>query len=127
MWGGGVLGLVGFFLCVQIHMFPRVGCVEKAPPASATAVNSAFPDLPPGFAKKQLANGLKNPSVFAFAPNADIYLGEQPGAILIYRNGAVLPTPIVTLNPHPPHHKRSPALALLPNSSTHLQIYRSPT
>ena len=37
--------------------------------ASSTPVNSAFPDLPPGFAKTQLAQGLKNPSVFAFAPN----------------------------------------------------------
>src|SRR5258708_36048836 len=127
MWGGGVLGLVGFFLCVQIHMFPRVGCVEKAPPAPATDVNSAFPDLPPGFAKKQLANGLKNPSVFAFAPNGDIYLGEQSGAILIYRNGAILPTPVVTLNTDGSGEKGLLGLALDPNFATNGYMYVSYT
>src|SRR5437588_12986391 len=82
--------------------------------ASSTPVNSAFPDLPPGFAKTQLAQGLKNPSVFAFAPNGDIYIGEQSGIILIYRNGAVLPTPVVTLNTDGSGEKGLLGLALDP-------------
>src|SRR5438876_11361450 len=68
----------------------------KVKPAHATsavtATNTAYPDLLPGFAKKQLAGGLNHPVVFAFAPNGDIYLGEQTGVILIYRSGAILPT-----------------------------------
>lgn len=95
--------------------------------ASGTAVNSAFPDLPPGFAKKQLANGLKNPSVFAFAPNGDIYVGEQPGAILIYRNGAILPTPVVTLNTDGSGEKGLLGLALDPNFATNGYMYVSYT
>ncbi len=95
--------------------------------ASGTAVNSAFPDLPPGFAKKQLANGLKNPSVFAFAPNGDIYIGEQSGAILIYRNGAVLPTPVVTLNTDGSGEKGLLGLALDPNFATNGYMYVSYT
>jgi len=95
--------------------------------ASGTAVNSAFPDLPPGFAKTQLAHGLQNPSVFAFAPNGDIYIGEQSGAILIYRNGAVLPTPVVTLNTDGSGEKGLLGLALDPNFATNGYMYVSYT
>ena len=95
--------------------------------ASGTAVNSAFPDLPPGFAKTQLAHGLKNPSVFAFAPNGDIYLGEQSGVILIYRSGAVLPTPVVTLNTDGSAEKGLLGLTLDPNFATNGYMYVSYT
>src|SRR3989440_2049774 len=95
--------------------------------ASSTPVNSAFPDLPPGFAKTQLAQGLKNPSVFAFAPNGDIYIGEQSGIILIYRNGAVLPTPVVTLNTDGSGEKGLLGLALDPNFATNGYMYVSYT
>jgi glucose/arabinose dehydrogenase/regulation of enolase protein 1 (concanavalin A-like superfamily) len=95
--------------------------------ASGTAVNSAFPDLPPGFAKTQLAHGLKNPSVFAFAPNGDIYLGEQSGVILIYRNGAVLPAPVVTLNTDGSAEKGLLGLTLDPNFATNGYMYVSYT
>ncbi|MDQ2716978.1 MAG: hypothetical protein M3Z08_18900, partial [Chloroflexota bacterium] len=59
--------------------------------------HAAGPELPPGFAKTQLANGLKDPTVLAFAPNGDIYIGEQAGAILIYRNGAIVSPAVITL------------------------------
>src|SRR5947209_15798879 len=95
--------------------------------ASSTPVNSAFPDLPPGFAKTQLAHGLKNPSVLAFAPNGDIYIGEQSGIILIYRNGAVLPTPVVTLNADGAGEKGLLGLALDPNFATNGYMYVSYT
>ena len=82
--------------------------VTNSPPASgapATTVRTtqpvaaaAVPGVPTGFVQTQLAQGLKDPSVIAFAPTGDIYIGEQSGAILIYRNGSVLPTPVVTLN-----------------------------
>ena len=35
--------------------------------SAVTATNTAYPDLLPGFAKKQLAGGLNHPVVFAFA------------------------------------------------------------
>ena len=57
--------------------------------------NSAFPDLPVGFAKVQLASGLKNPTAIAFAPSGDIYIAQQRGAIRLYRGGALLTTPEV--------------------------------
>ena len=68
-----------------------------APPRAAAA-NLAFPDLPVGFAKVQLANGLHNPTAIAFAPNGDIYIAQQKGPILLYRGGVVQPTPVITIS-----------------------------
>src|SRR5207245_10643254 len=68
-----------------------------------------------------------NPSVFDFAPNGDNYIGEQSGAILIYRNGAVLPTPVVTLNTDGSGEKGLLGLALDPNFATNGYMYVSYT
>src|SRR5260221_1338678 len=124
----GLLFVAGMAVPFVVNSINSHGVLTpNTAPASATAVNSAFPDLPPGFAKKQLANGLKNPSVFAFAPNGDIYIGEQSGAILIYRNGAVLPTPVVTLNTDGSGEKGLLVLALDPHFPTNGYMYVSYT
>ena len=94
---------------------------------AASLGNTAFPDLPVGFAKTQLAHGLKNPTVFAFAPNGDIYIGEQNGTILIYRNGAVLPTPVVALATDGSAEKGLLGMALDPNFATNGYLYVSYT
>ena len=95
--------------------------------SSGTATNTAFPNLLPGFAQKQLAGGLNHPIVFTFAPNGDIYIGEQQGAILIYRNGAVLPTPLGTIPTDGTNEKGLLGLALDPNYATNGYIYVSYT
>ena len=65
---------------------------------TATTTANASPDLPPGFVQTQLVGGLNKPIVVVPAPNGDIYIGEQGGTILDYHNGALLPTPVLTLN-----------------------------
>jgi len=94
LWLGIVLSMS---ITASVILFPAISnafakanavTVKLAHATSAvTATNTAYPDLLPGFAKKQLAGGLNHPVVFAFAPNGDIYLGEQTGTILIYRIG----------------------------------------
>ncbi len=101
--------------------------VVAKPTHTKTSANSAFPDLPAGFAKTQLAHGLKNPTVFAFAPNGDIYIGQQAGNILIYRNGAILPNPVITLNTDGSSEKGLLGLALDPNFATNGYMYVSYT
>jgi uncharacterized repeat protein (TIGR01451 family) len=70
------------------------GASFSASAATTTTVNQG---LPAGFAQTQLAHGLAKPDVIAFAPGGDIYVGEQGGTILIYRNGALLAAPVVTV------------------------------
>jgi glucose/arabinose dehydrogenase/regulation of enolase protein 1 (concanavalin A-like superfamily) len=80
-----------------------------------------------GFSKVQLATGLTNPTVIRFAANGDIYLGMQVGTIYIYRNGAVLPNPVVILNTDSNSEKGLLGFALDPNFATNGYLYVSYT
>ncbi len=90
--------------------------------AAATG-NAAFPDLPPGFAKVELAKGLKNPTVFAFGPNGDIYIAQQRGAMLLDRGGVIQPTPVMTLNTDNLTETGVLGMALDPNFATNGYMY----
>ena len=135
LWLGITLSVS--IICASVILIPSISGVWAAAHAvkvksahatsAVTATNTAYPDLLPGFAKKQLAGGLKNPVVFAFAPNGDIYIGEQAGTILIYRNGAILPTPLGTINTDGTTEKGLLGLALDPNYATNGYIYVSYT
>jgi glucose/arabinose dehydrogenase/regulation of enolase protein 1 (concanavalin A-like superfamily) len=81
----------------------------------------------PGFTKTELASGLKDPTVFAFAPNGDIYIGEQAGTILLYHNGAVESTPVGTISTDGTIEKGLLGMALDPNFATNGYIYISYT
>lgn len=105
----------------------RTHAVKAAGVKKAAVTNTAYPSLLPGFAKTQLAHGLKNPTVLAFAPNGDIYIGQQGGAILIYRGGTVLSTPVITLNTDGSGEKGLLGLALDPNFATNGYMYVSYT
>jgi len=95
--------------------------------ASATTTDKVSPSIAPGFAQTQLAGGLKKPIAIAFAPNGDIYVAEQAGTILIYRNGAILPTPVITLNVFNVGETGLLGIALDPNFATNGYLYASYT
>jgi uncharacterized repeat protein (TIGR01451 family) len=65
--------------------------------ASGNTSTTVGPGLPAGFAQTQLAHGLSKPVVIAFPPGGDVWIGEEGGTILDYHNGAIQPTPVVTL------------------------------
>jgi glucose/arabinose dehydrogenase/regulation of enolase protein 1 (concanavalin A-like superfamily) len=135
MWVGIILSVS--IITASVILIPAISSawasahIVKPKPAYATSAvttsNTAYPDLLPGFAKKQLAGGLNHPIVFAFAPNGDIYIGEQAGTILIYRNGAVLPTPLGTISTDGTNEKGLLGLALDPNFATNGYMYVSYT
>ncbi len=64
---------------------------------SASATGTVAGVLPAGFTQTKLAGGLANPIVLAFAPNGDIYIGQQAGKISIFRAGKLLATPLGTI------------------------------
>lgn len=97
--------------------------VPGGAPRVAAAINAAFPDLPVGFAKVQLAKGLKNPTAIAFGPNGDIYIAQQKGAILLYRGGAVQATPVITIPADTGTETGVLGLALDPNFATNGYMY----
>jgi uncharacterized repeat protein (TIGR01451 family) len=73
------------------------GTVGSAFDVTANSSTPVTGVLPTGFTQTQLAHGLQNPIVLTFAPNGDIYIGEQSGIIRIFRNGSLLATPLGTL------------------------------
>jgi uncharacterized repeat protein (TIGR01451 family) len=95
--------------------------------ASATTSATASQTLAPGFAQTKLAGGLSKPVALDFAPGGDIYIAEQAGVIVDYHNGAVLPTPVLTLNVFFHGETGLLGLALDPNFATNGYMYVSYT
>ena len=112
--------LVTGLLIVAVVAVPFILNSVHTLPAHAASV-------PSGFTKTQLASGLMNPTVIAFAPTGDIFIGEQAGTILIYRNGAILPTPLGAINTDGSNEKGLLGLAVDPNYATNGYIYVSYT
>src|SRR5258708_3874587 len=79
--------------------------------------------VPNGFTKTLLVSSLKNPVTFRIAPNGDIYLGQQNGQIYIYRNGALLPTPVISLSTNSTGELGLLGLELDPNFATNGYMY----
>jgi glucose/arabinose dehydrogenase len=53
--------------------------------------------LPAGFTDTLVAGGLSNPTAMALAPDGRIFVCEQGGALRVIKNGALLPTPFLTV------------------------------
>jgi glucose/arabinose dehydrogenase len=62
---------------------------------AAAAVNAAT--LPAGFSESVVASGLSSPTAIEFAPDGRLFICEQGGRLRVVKNGALLPTPFVTL------------------------------
>jgi len=83
-----------------------LGLILVFPSAPASATSFA----PPGFTETLIAQGLRNPTNMAIAPDGRIFLLEQntvslPGGgtesrgyVRVVKNGALLPTPFLTVN-----------------------------
>jgi glucose/arabinose dehydrogenase len=119
--GGSTARRLGAVVLSSILLGTMFGPGQVA--AATPAGNSAFPDLPVGFAKVQLATGLKNPTAIAFGSNGDIYIAQQRGAIRLFRGGAVLATPVVTLTTDTLTETGVLGVALDPNFASNGYMY----
>ncbi len=53
--------------------------------------------LPSGFSETLIANGISNPTAFAFASDGRIFVTQQNGNLRVIKNNTLLATPFVTL------------------------------
>ena len=65
---------------------------SSPPPASSAAT------LPTGFTETRVAADLTSPTAMAIAPDGRIFVCLQGGAMRVVKNGALLPTPFVSLS-----------------------------
>ena len=68
---------------------PRDRTTAHTPAAAAT--------LPTGFTEAQVASGLASPTAMEFAPDGRLFVCEQGGRLRVIKNGALLPTPFLTV------------------------------
>jgi len=61
------------------------------------AAGSFAATVPAGFTDSLVAGGLNNPTAMALAPDGRIFVCEQGGALRVIKNGALLPTPFLTV------------------------------
>ena len=56
--------------------------------------------LPSGFTESTVASGIPTPTAMALAPDGRIFVAEQGGRLRVIKNGALLPTPFLTVSVH---------------------------
>lgn len=86
----------------------------------STAVQAAT--LPAGFTETQIS-GLSSPTAMAIAPDGRIFVCQQGGALRVIKNGALLPTPFMTLTVDPAGERGLLGIAFDPNFSTNNFLY----
>ena len=53
--------------------------------------------VPAGFSESLVASGLSNPTAMQFAPDGRLFVAEQGGRLRVIKDGALLPTPFLTV------------------------------
>lgn len=86
-----------------------------------TRVTAATP--PTGFSDTLVAGGISNPSAMAFAPDGRIFVCQQTGGIRVVKDGALLPTPFLTLNVDPVGERGLLGIAFDPKFDTNQYLY----
>jgi glucose/arabinose dehydrogenase len=79
--------------------------------------------FPTGFSRVAVASGISNPTVMAFAPDGRIFVAQQNGALRVIKNGALLPTPFISLSVNSSGERGLIGIALDPNFSSNNFIY----
>ncbi|MFN3405924.1 MAG: PQQ-dependent sugar dehydrogenase [Cytophagaceae bacterium] len=79
--------------------------------------------FPAGFSQVQLATGIANPTVMAFAPDGRIFICQQNGVVRIYKNGALLTTPALSLTVDSWFERGLLGIAFHPQFTTNNYIY----
>jgi len=78
--------------------------------------------LPAGFAETQIS-GLSNPTAMEIAPDGRIFVCLQGGGLRVIKNGALLPTPFLTLNVDSNGERGLLGIAFDPNFATNNFLY----
>jgi glucose/arabinose dehydrogenase len=79
--------------------------------------------LPNGFTVQTLATGISRPTCMAFAPDGRLFIGEQNGAIKVYKNGALLGTSFAQLSVNNSGERGLLGLEFDPDYATNGYVY----
>lgn len=77
---------------------PIVRSVARVAVLLALAAGAGAATLPGGFTENLVASGLASPTAMAFAPDGRLFVCLQGGQLRVVKNGALLPTPFLTVS-----------------------------
>jgi glucose/arabinose dehydrogenase len=89
----------------------------------ALAASSGAATLPTGFTETLVANGLSNPTAFAFAPDGRIFVAQQGGQLRVIKNGTLLATPFLTVTVSSVGERGLLGVAFDPDFATNQFVY----
>lgn len=79
--------------------------------------------LPGGFVETQISGGLSNTTAIAIHPDGRVFVCQQTGALRVIKNGAVLPTPFMTLTVNSFGERGLLGVAFDPDYATNRFVY----
>lgn len=108
--------LLAFALAAASGAFVPAGTPAGTAQAAVTPSDGRFASVP-------IITGLSQPMAFAFAPDGRIFIAQKEGAVLIYKNGALLPTPFIQLTVNSYNEHGLVGMALDPNFARNGYVY----
>jgi len=88
---------------------------------AATSASAAT--VPAGFTDAVVVSGLSNPTAMAMAPDGRIFVCQQGGALRVIKNGALLPTPFLTVTVDSAGERGLLGIAFDPNFVSNQLVY----
>ncbi len=87
------------------------------------ACGLAAASVPTGFTETQVASGLTTPTAMAQAPDGRIFICQQGGAVRVFKNGSLLPTPFMSITVNASGERGLLGIAFDPDFPTNQFIY----
>jgi glucose/arabinose dehydrogenase len=112
--------LLGLILATLV--FALASCASESEPEDVAEVQQAA-TVPTGFSDETLVTGLSNPTAMAFAPDGRIFVCQQGGQLRVVKNGALLPTPFLTVTVSSSGERGLLGVAFDPNFATNKFVY----
>ena len=85
--------------------------------------NAPAATLPADFTETQFASGFTNPTAMAFAPDGRLFVCQQGGQLRVFKNGALLAAPFVSLTVDSNGERGLLGVAFDPNFATNNFLY----
>jgi glucose/arabinose dehydrogenase len=115
----------GPWLAGAVCALAMASCMETAAPTRGEGGNtlSTALQVPASFTDVVVAGGLAGPTLMALAPDGRIFVSEQGGKVRVIKNGALLPTPFVTLNVSSAGERGALGIAFDPAFASNQRVY----
>jgi glucose/arabinose dehydrogenase len=90
---------VYLFVCLGFVLLSSAQAGSTPPWGNSPPRPTAVPGLlPRGFSDEVVVSGLSWPTTFVNVPDGRIFIAEKSGVVRVYKNGALLPTPLIDIS-----------------------------